>query len=328
MTATADIPKVELHLHLEGAAPPAFIKSLAKEKHIDISGIFDENGGYKFEGFVPFLRTYEAACTVLQTPKDFYRLTKAVLEQSASHGVIYTEAFISPDFCGGNDVAAWKDYMAAMQEAAAEAEASDGIILRGVLTCIRHEGPETAKLAAKCAQETAGDWLVGFGMGGDENLGEQADFKYAFGMAREAGLRLTSHAGEWGGPKEVRDAVEQLGVERIGHGVHAIQDMALVEELAEKEIVLEVCPGSNVALGVVARWQDHPIERLRSEGVKVTVSTDDPPFFHTTMSYEYDMLAKTFGWDEARFSDLNRTAAEAAFCDDTTRARVLKRLEN
>ena len=327
MTKTSDIPKVELHLHLEGAAPPAFIRGLAQEKNIDISGIFNEAGGYKFEGFVPFLRTYEAACTVLQTPHDFYRLTKAVLEQSAAHGVIYSETFVSPDFCGGNDVGAWKEYMAAMQEAAAEAEAQDGIILRGVLTCIRHEGPETAKLAAKCAQETAGDWLVGFGMGGDEHQFTQADFGYAFDMAREAGLRLTTHAGEWCGAKEVRDAVRDLGVERIGHGVHAIQDMELVEELAEKEIVLEVCPGSNVVLGVAKSWADHPIERLRSEGVKVTVSTDDPPFFHTNMSYEYDMLADTFGWDEARFADLNRTAAKAAFCDEETRARVLKRLE-
>ena len=95
MTKTSDIPKVELHLHLEGAAPPAFIRGLAQEKNIDISGIFNEAGGYKFEGFVPFLRTYEAACTVLQTPHDFYRLTKAVLEQSAARGVIYSETFVA-----------------------------------------------------------------------------------------------------------------------------------------------------------------------------------------------------------------------------------------
>ncbi len=328
MTRSTDIPKVELHLHLEGAAPPAFIRGLAREKNIDISGIFDENGGYKFEGFVPFLRTYEAACTVLQTPQDFYRLTRAVLENSAAEGVIYTEAFVSPDFCGGNDVAAWKDYMAAMQEAAAQAEARDGIVLRGILTCIRHEGPDTAKLAARCAQETAGDWLVGFGMGGDEHQFKQADFAYAFDMAREAGLRLTSHAGEWCGPGEVRDAIDHLGVERIGHGVHSIDDPALVETLAERGIVLEVCPGSNVALGVYKRWQDHPIERLRAAGVKVTVSTDDPPFFHTTLGAEYDRLADTFGWDDARFAEINRTAADAAFCDATTRAAVLKRLES
>ncbi len=328
MTATADIPKLELHLHLEGAAPPKFIQSLAKEKGVDLSGIFDEQGNYKYDGFVDFLRVYEAACTVLTGPEEFYKLTKAVLEHSAAQGVIYTEAFVSPDFCGNNDVGAWKEYMAAMEQAATEAEATDGIILRGILTCIRHEGPDTAKLAAKCAQETAGDWLVGFGMGGNEMVHRQADFKYAFDMAAEAGLHLTTHAGEWGGAKEVRDAVFDLGVERIGHGVMCIEDMDLVEHLAETGVVLEVCPGSNVALGVSDTWAGHPIERLRAEGVKVTVSTDDPPFFHTTMCREYDMLAETFGWDDARFAQINRTAAEAAFCDDKTRARVLKRLES
>lgn len=327
MTATADIPKVELHLHLEGAAPPKLIQSLSKQKGVDLSGLFNTDGSYKYEGFLEFLKVYEAACTVLTGPEEFYQLTKAVLEHSASQGVIYSETFVSPDFCGNNDVVAWKEYMAAMQQAATEAEAQDGIILRGVLTCIRHEGPETAKLAARCAQETAGDWLVGFGMGGNEMVHKQADFSYAFEMAREAGLRLTTHAGEWGGAQEVRDAVFDLGVERIGHGVQAIDDMKLVEHLAETGVVLEVCPGSNVVLGVYDRWQDHPIERLRAEGVKVTVSTDDPPFFHTTMCREYDMLAETFGWDEARFAEVNRTAAEAAFCDQATRARILKRLE-
>lgn len=328
MTATADIPKVELHLHLEGAAPPKLIQSLAKQKGIDLTGLFDAAGNYKYKGFLEFLKVYEAACTVLTGPEEFYKLTQAVLEHSASQGVIYCETFVSPDFCGNNDVIAWKEYMAAMQQAATEAEARYGIILRGVLTCIRHEGPATARLAAKCAQETAGDWLVGFGMGGNELVHKQADFKYAFDMAAEAGLRLTSHAGEWGGAAEVRDAVFDLGVERIGHGIQSIDDMKLVEHLAEHEIVLEVCPGSNVALGACDSWAKHPIERLRAEGVKVTVSTDDPPFFHTTMCQEYDMLAHVFDWDDARFAQINRTAAEAAFCDEPTRARVLKRLES
>lgn len=327
MTATSDIPKVELHLHLEGAAPPKLIQSLSKQKGIDLSGLFTADGGYKYQGFGEFLKVYEAACTVLTAPEDFYQLTKAVLEHSARQGVVYSETFISPDFCGNNDVLAWKDYLAAIQQAATEAETRDGIILRGVVTCIRHAGPATAKLAARCAQETAGDWLVGFGMGGNELVYKQADFSYAFEMASEAGLRLTSHAGEWGGAQEVRDAVFDLGVERIGHGVHAIQDRALVEHLADCGVVLEVCPGSNVALGVCDQWRDHPIERLRAAGVKVTVSTDDPPFFHTNLCREYDMLAETFGWDQTYFAQINRTAAEAAFCDDAVRARIFEKLE-
>lgn len=321
------LPKVELHLHHEGAAPPELIRRLAAEKSVNLTGVFAEDGSYAYRDFVHFLSVYEAATQVLQSPEDYARLTRAILEQSAENGVIYAETFLSPDFCGGGDVGAWREYLQAIREAADEGVRDTGVTLRGIVTCIRHFGPERAKPVALCAAETAGDWIVGFGMGGDENIGNQADFAYSFDMAREAGLRLTTHAGEWRGPQEVRDAVDDLQVERIGHGVRAIEDLALVDDLAERGIVLEVCPGSNVRLGVHPRLSAHPIEKLRARGVKVTISTDDPPFFHTTMTQEYDNLARVFGWDEDDFLDLNRIAASAAFCDDATRARILKKLE-
>ncbi len=320
------IPKAELHLHLEGAAPPALIRGLAKEKSIDISGIFDARGDYAYDGFLDFLKVYEAASSVLTSPEDYRRLTLAVLEQSAGAGVIYSESFLSPDFCGGGDVAAWREYLHAIREAADAAEAGLGITLRGVVTCIRHLGPEQAKRAALCAAETAGDWLVGFGIAGDERAGRLADFAWAFDCAREAGLGLTAHAGEWMGPSEVRDALK-LGVARIGHGVRAIEDLALVDELAEAGTVLEVCPGSNIALGLYPGWRAHPIGKLFDRGVRVTVSTDDPPFFHTTMEREFARLAEAFDWDEGVFARLNRTAMEAAFCDAATRKIILERLE-
>lgn len=321
------LPKVELHLHLEGAAPPEFIRGLARQKTVDLRGIFDPDGGYRFENFAQFLRVYEAACTVLTGPEEFYSLTRAVLAQSAEQGVIYSECFLSPDFCGGGDLAAWREYLDAITRAAGEAERDTGIVLRGIITCIRHLGPEQAKAAALCAAETMGDFITGFGMGGDESVGRQGDYAYSFDMAREAGLRLTTHAGEWGGPRSVREALDDLRVERIGHGVQAIEDPALVERLAEDGIVLETCPGSNVALGVFPSWNAHPIAKLREAGVKVTISTDDPPFFHTTLSDEYETLAETFGWEAETFTELNRVAAEAAFCDEDTRAAILKKLE-
>ncbi len=321
------LPKIELHLHLEGAAPPSFIRGLAREKSIDISGIFDADGNYSFTDFRHFLNVYEAATEPLQTPGDYYRLTRAVLEESAANGVIYCETFVSPDFCGGRDVGAWREYLHAIREAAAEAEARDGIVLRGIATAVRHFGRGAAREAAICAAETAGDWLVGFGLAGDETAGGMADFAWAFDCAREAGLRLTAHAGEWCGPGAIRDTLATLGVERIGHGVRAIGDMALVEELAGRGVVLEVCPGSNIALGLCPGWRDHPIGRLYERGVKVTVSTDDPPFFHTTMENEYARLADAFDWDEGVFRALNRTALDAAFCDEDTRTRLRHRLE-
>ena len=320
-------PKVELHLHLEGAAPPAFIRGLAHEKHMDISGIFDEAGNYAYRDFWHFLKVYEAATATLRTPEDYYRLTLAVLEESAASGVIYTETFLSPDFCGGRDLSAWREYLHAIQEAAELAERRDGIVLRGIVTPIRHFGPEKARETALCAAETAGTWLVGFGLAGDEKAGAPKDFLWSFDAAREAGLRLTCHAGEWGGPQSVRDAIRDLSVERIGHGVRAIEDLALVDEIAEQGIVLECCPGSNIALGIYKSWLQHPIGQLYDRGVKVTVSTDDPPFFSTTMNNEYDRLAEAFDWDDGVFAKIARTSIDAAFCDADTKANIVKRLE-
>ncbi|WP_209503236.1 MULTISPECIES: adenosine deaminase [unclassified Ruegeria] len=326
--SVADLPKIELHLHHEGAAPPAFIRQLAHEKRVDLSGIFKPDGSYDFRDFAHFLSVYEAACEVLKTPEDFRRLTLAILEESAENGVVYSETFLSPDFCGGGDLHAWRDYLNAIQDAADEAERKFDITLRGVVTCVRHFGPEQARRSAHCAAETAGNWITGFGMGGNESIGTQGDFKWSFDCAREAGLRLTTHAGEFGGPDSVRDAVRDLGVERIGHGVRAIEDLDLVRELVDRDITLEVCPGSNVVLGLFPDFAAHPIAKLRDAGVKVTISTDDPPFFHTTMRREYEMLNAAFGWEAGDFAALNETALNAAFCDDDTRARVKKRLEN
>lgn len=321
------LPKIELHLHLEGAAPPDLIRRLAREKSVDIAGVFDEQGHYTFDDFPHFLQVYEAATSVLKRPEDYARLTSAVLEQSAAQGVIYTEAFLSPDFCGGGDLAAWREYLHAIREAAEAAETAHGITMRGIVTCIRHFGPYTARQIARCAAETAGDWITGFGMGGNETMGKQGDFAWSFDCAREAGLRLTTHAGEFAGPDSVRQALDDLRVTRIGHGVRAAEDPALMERLAESGTVLEVCPGSNIALGLYPGLRAHPIAKLREAGVKVTVSTDDPPFFRTTMTREFQGLEKAFGWDESDFAALNGTALDAAFCDAALKDRLRDRLK-
>ncbi|SDI65537.1 adenosine deaminase [Lutimaribacter saemankumensis] len=319
-------PKIELHLHHEGAAPPAFIRGLAQEKSVNLAGVFAEDGSYAFRDFAHFLQVYEAATSVLKTPDDYARLTLAVLEQSAEQGVIYCESFLSPDFCGGRDLGAWREYLAAIREAAARAEAQMGITLRGIVTCIRHFGPDKARETALCAAETAGDWIVGFGMGGDETRGKQGDFAWAFDCAREAGLKLTTHAGEFGGPASVAQALDDLRVDRIGHGVRAIEDPALVDRLAATGTVLEVCPLSNIALGLYPQMRAHPVERLRAAGVRVTINTDDPPFFHTSMTREFDALERAFDWDEGVFDQLVHNALDAAFCDDATRGKLAKRL--
>ena len=324
-----DLPKVELHLHLEGAAPPAFIRARAAARRRDLPGIFDAAGNYRWSGFRDFLRVYEAATSVIDGPADYADLLRIVLENCAEQGAIYVELFVSPEFCGGGDLAAWRDHVAAWIEVAAQMEAQ-GIASRGIVTPIRHFGPDRARRSAICAAETAGaggtGWIAGLGLAGAETVGKPQDFAWSFDCAREAGLGLTCHAGEWEGPQSVRDALA-LGVTRIGHGVRAIEDAALVRDLAESGVTLEVCPGSNIALGVCPDWPSHPIARLADAGCRVTVSTDDPPFFGTTLSREYDRLADTFGWGEDEFSQMNRWALDAAFCDDATRDRLRRRLQ-
>lgn len=319
-------PKIELHLHLEGAAPPRLVADLAKRKHLDISGIFAPDGGYRFTDFASFLKVYEAACTALTSPEDYHRLTRAVLEAQAEAGVVYTEIHLSPDFCGGRDLGAWREFLAAIREAALACERDAGITMRGIATCIRHFGPDKARQTALCAAETAGDFLVGFGIAGAETVGHLNDFRYAFDMAREAGLKPTIHAGEFCGPEEVRAALA-MGAPRIGHGVRAIEDLALVDELAERGIVLECCPGSNLRLGLYPGWRKHPIGELFHRGVKVTVSTDDPAFFGLTLAQEYDRLHEAFDWDEGVFQTLNCTALDAAFCDADTKTKIGKHWE-
>ena len=323
MTAWAALPKVELHLHLEGAAPPEFIRQLAAEKGVDLSGIFRPDGGYAWSDFAEFLCTYEAACTVLQSPDDYRRLTAAVLERSAADGVVYTEIFVAPDLFGGGDPAAWPDYLAAVVAGAEEVPA---VTTRLIATAIRHFGSERAVEAARAAITHPHPALTGFGMAGEERFGAPVDYARAFAIASEAGLGLTVHAGEICGADSVAAALS-LPVTRIGHGVRAIEDAALVARLAERGTVLEVCPGSNIALGLFPDWPSHPVARLRAAGVPVTLSTDDPPYFHTTLAGEYDRLAAAFGWTAEDFAAINRAAAAAAFCDAGTRARILSRLD-
>ncbi|MGB0507087.1 MAG: adenosine deaminase family protein, partial [Pikeienuella sp.] len=168
--------------------------------------------------------------------------------------------------------------------------------------------------------------MTGFGMAGDERVYAPKDFLPAFDCMREAGFQLTCHAGEWGGADSVRAALDDLDVERIGHGVRGAEDPDLMRRLAAEGITLEVCPGSNVALGVYPDWNAHSIDVLRNAGCRVTVSTDDPPFFHTTMNHEYEMLSKMFGYGKEDFDDFAYNAVSAAFCDDETKSKLSARI--
>ncbi|SON54208.1 Adenine deaminase [Hartmannibacter diazotrophicus] len=324
---TRTIPKVELHCHIEGAALPDLVRRLAARYHIDVGGLFDADGGYRWHDFTSFLEAYDRAASVFKTAEDFADLTETYLVASALEGVIYTEVFISPDHARRSGIA-YADYLGGISEGMRRAEESHGIVGRIIPLIERHFGPEAAIKAAKTAVHTMDERVVGFGMAGDERLYEVTDFAPAFAVAAEAGLKLTCHAGEVCGAESVRATLDAIPVRRIGHGVRAIEDADLMRRLADEEIVLEVCPGSNVALGVYAGWPRHPIVRLRDAGIKVTISSDDPPFFHTTVGRDYRMVQDTFTLSDREMLAFTQTAIDAAFCDETVKTRLRQQMLN
>ncbi|MEL6236597.1 MAG: adenosine deaminase, partial [Pseudomonadota bacterium] len=280
------------------------------------------DGSYAWHDFTEFLRVYEVASSLLTSPEAYYRLTRAVLADRLADGVIYAEIFLAPQLIGGGDPGAWAEHFAAIVEAG---EAHPGIEAGWIALCVRHMGAEAAETVARLASRTGG--LCGFGMGGDERFGHPAEFARTFAIARDGGLPVTAHAGEFGGPESVAAALDHLGIRRVGHGVRAVEDADLVRRLVEEEIVLEVCPGSNLALGLYRGWPAHPVAALDRAGVKLSLSTDDPPYFHTDLASEYAALAAAHGWTRADFARVNQVALSAAFCDEAQReglARALK----
>jgi adenosine deaminase len=326
VTDWKSFPKLELHCHLEGAAPPDLVRRMGAEQGIDLTGLFDADGTYNSSDFSTFLAAYEQMSKVFAKPESYRQLTEAVLAEQAKNGVIYSEIFLSPTSLG-YDAGQWEEMLAAIEEGADEAETTYGIICRFIPVIIRHHGPEKASAAAAVMRRASRGRMTGFGIAGDERQFQCADFSAVFADMKEAHFRLTAHAGEWGGPESVRDALDILHVERVGHGVRAIEDPLLVARLAETQITLEVCPGSNVALGVYPDLANHPVKRLCDAGCAVTISTDDPPFFHTTMTDEYANLEATFDMDAKQFRLFGDTAIDAAFCEDETKAILRGRLK-
>ena len=200
-----------------------------------------------------------------------------------------------------------------------------GIESRILFTAIRNLGADQATLVARYAATRPHPYVVGFQMAGDEENFPVGDFKEAFDIAAEAGLGCTVHAGEWAGPESVRAALE-LPVTRIGHGVRSIEDPALVEELANRETVLECCPTSNVVLDLYPSYEDHPLPVLMEAGVKITLASDDPPYFGASIGGEYAICQEWYGFDDERLRTITCTAIEAAFCEKTLKQSLMLRV--
>jgi adenosine deaminase len=318
------IPKAELHVHLEGTAPPDLIRRLAERNGMPIpDGVFDGPQRFAYTDFLDFLRTYDLAASVIRTGDDYRDVTYEYLAGCARDGAIYVELTCSPDHAalvGLSD----EEHIDGIARGIDDARRDFGIEGRILVSAVRNFGVEQALRVARYAAARPHPYIVGFSMAGDEENFPAGDYAEVFAIAAGAGLGCTVHAGEWAGADSVRAAIE-LPVTRIGHGVRAIEDPALVEELAERGLVLECCPTSNVVLGAFDTYEEHPLPRLRAAGVKVTLGSDDPPYFGASIGGEYEVCSERWGFDDQDLREITRTALEAAFCEETLKESLIRR---
>lgn len=321
---TNRLKKAELHCHIEGAAPPALALSQAEKYGVDPK-TFMCDGTYAWTDFAEFIKAYDRVAALFRTEEDYALLTETYLRELAAVDTIYSEIIVSPDH--GDRIGLGADtYLAGITAGIEAAKAATGIEARIIVTGERHFGPESVIAAAEYAAGSDNPLITGFNMAGEERMGRVADYARAFDIAREAGLGLTIHAGEVCGAFSVTDALDLVKPARIGHGVRAIEDAELVRRLVDLGTVLEVCPGSNIALKVFPDFASHPLRKFHEAGVRVCINSDDPPFFGTSLAQEYDWASSEFGFTDAEINGMTRTAIEAAFVDEETRARLLARL--
>ncbi|MEM1021362.1 MAG: adenosine deaminase [Sphingomonadales bacterium] len=320
------LPKAELHCHLEGTVAPDVALRLAKRHGYDISRIIAPDGRYNWRTFNDFLAVYDVVAEVVRTPEDYYEIFLDYYARAAAQGLIYGEMFISSDHPQAVGIS-YDTFMETLNQAADDVEAKYGVHVRFVLHVVRHYGIEKARAVADLAEKAPKRRVTGLGIAGDEAQYAHADFTFAFEAGRGAGLQTTAHAGEHAGPSSVKNAVMHLGAQRIGHGVRAAEDADLLTLLKEQNITLEVCPSSNVCLGVAPTIETHQLSALRAAGVPVSLNSDDPPFFFTDIGREYALAQQHHGCTDADLIDITRTALAAAFCDDATRQSCLAHID-
>lgn len=288
-----DLPKAELHLHLEGTIQPATVCELTARHGVTTTE--DEvRRRYNYTDFLGFLDAFKWVTSYLRDPADYRLITHDLCEQLLQHSVVYAEVTLSVGVMLLRSQKAEANFAAIVR--AAEEFKSRGLTLRWIFDAVRQFGPEAAMQVVRAAKNCASSTIVAFGIGGDELSVPTGDFLAVYEAATAAGLHRLIHAGEIGGPERIREAVEILRVERIGHGIAAMHDPALMDLLADRRIPLEICPVSNLKTGALARQLnrdgvalgDHPLPILFRHGIPVVLSTDDPAMFDTDLTSEYE----------------------------------------
>jgi adenosine deaminase len=319
------MPKVELHVHLEGAIQPETLLTLARRNRVQLPA--DTVPGlrtwYTFTSFDHFVEIYLTISNCIRTPDDIELITREFLAGQAAQNIRYTEATYTAWTHYQRRGIPFEDQLAAINRARVWAEAELGVTMgliidipRGIATA------EHSLTVAEWAISAMGRGVVALGLGGPEQGYPPEDFRAAFEHARAAGLPAVPHAGETAGAASVRGALHALHAIRIGHGVRCLEDPSLVIELRKRQIPLEVCPTSNVCLGIAPELAEHPLPRLLDAGLFVTINSDDPPMFNTTLSDEYLGIARAFHLGAADIEQLVLNAVRASLLPSNERARM------
>ena len=320
------LPKAHLHLHLTGGMRPATLREFAEAQGRSLPPGLADPLGARVDvtvrpGWVRFQRLYDAARDLLTGPDEVRRVVREIVQDQSRAGAGWLELQVDPTTYGPR-LGGLQATVELVLDALAEGSRSTGVGTALVIAANRTRHPWDAETLARLARRFAGRGVTGFGLSNDETRGSSAAFAKAFRLAREAGLVAVPHAGELRGPRSVREAVESLGAQRLGHGVRAVEDPAVLQLLAERQVLCEICPASNVALGVLPELAAVPVARLRASGVPVALGADDPLLFRSGLLEQYEIARRDLALSDEALADLARCSVEGSTAPEDVRARL------
>jgi aminodeoxyfutalosine deaminase len=324
----AGLPKAELHVHQVGSASPRVVAELA-QRHGDTPVPSDPeqvSDYFTFTDFAHFIEVYLSVVDLVRTPDDVHLLTYEVAREMAAQSIRYAELTCTPYTSIRSGISA-ESFCDAIEAARVEAERDFGLLLRWCFDIPGEFGLRAAAETCRIALELQPAALVSFGLGGPEVGVPRPQFQPYFDQARAVGLRSVPHAGETTGPETIWAALRDLGADRIGHGTSALGDPRLIDHLVESGIALEVCPTSNVATRAVPSLADHPLRGMRDAGIVVTVNSDDPPMFGTSLNQEYAVAADLLGLDEVGVAELARVGVRMSFAPPHVKTSLLAEID-
>ena len=306
----ASLPKADLHLHLEGSIDPATLLELRK-RHGKEGTVAEMEQLYRYRDFPGFLQAFKTVTEDLQAAEDYELITYQLMKKLKAENVLHAEVYVSVGIClhRQQDFAALFE---GLDRGRDRGERDFGISLLWIFDAVRQFGAEAARPVFELAASYRDRHVVGIGIGGDEQKAPPELFREVYAYAAESGLRLTTHAGEYAGAESVWGALN-LRAERIGHGLTAAQDRELVEELVTRQIPLEICLTSNLRTGCCASLAEHPVRNYFDQGVMITLNTDDPAMFGTSLAREYQLAQQTFAFTDEHLRELARNSFEASF---------------